>query len=49
MREVRDDPIIRAIMNTGYPPKWMEGYEDDEDDWEEEDPDVFYGNSSEDF
>ena len=35
MQLVRDDPIIRSMQNTGYPP-WMKYYEDDEDDEEEE-------------
>ncbi len=35
MQLLRDDPIIRSIQNTGYPP-WIKYYEDDEDDEEEE-------------
>lgn len=35
MQLVRDDPIIRSMQNTGYPP-WMKYYEDGEDDEEEE-------------
>lgn len=49
MKLIPDDPIIRCIERTGYPP-WMQdsGYEDD--DWEEEsDGDVFYGNSTPEF
>lgn len=49
MREIPDDPIVASMLKTGYPP-WMQGWEDDEDDWEEdEDPDVFYGNETESF
>ena len=47
MEDLKDDPIIDSILRTGYPP-WMQGYEDDEE-WEDEDPDVFYGNSTQDF
>lgn len=36
MQLLRDDPIIRSIQNTGYPP-WMKYYDDDEDD----DDDIF--------
>lgn len=32
MLQIPDDPIIRCIERTGYPP-WMQGgYEDDEDE-----------------
>ncbi len=34
MQLLRDDPIIRSIMDTGYP-SWMKHYEDDEDDDED--------------
>lgn len=47
MEDLRDDPIIDSILRTGYPP-WMQGWEDDEE-WEDEDLDVFYGNSTQDF
>lgn len=48
MEDLRDDPIVASMLRTGYPP-WMQddGYEDDE--WEEEDADVFYGNETEAF
>lgn len=57
MEDLRDDPIIDSILRTGYPPwyaprnvfhPFMLCYEDDEE-WEEEDADVFYGNETEDF
>ena len=35
MQLLRDDPIIRSIMDTGYP-SWMKCYDDDEDDEDEE-------------
>ena len=48
MEDLRDDPIIASLLRTGYPP-WIDpGWEDDEE-WEDEDPDVFYGNSTQDF
>lgn len=48
MREIPDDPIVASMLRTGYPP-WIDpGWEDDEE-WEEEDEDVFYGNETEDF
>lgn len=37
MRAIPDDPIIRCMERTGYPP-WMGRYDDD-DDCEEEDDD----------
>lgn len=48
MEILRDDPIIDSMLRTGYPP-WMQdgGYNDEE--WEEEDADVFYGNETESF
>lgn len=48
MKQVQDDPIIRCIERTGYPP-WY-GREDYENDYDEGDGgDVYYGNSTEDF
>lgn len=48
MEDLRDDPIVASLLRTGYPP-WIDpGWEDDEE-WEDEDPDVFYGNSTQDF
>lgn len=48
MEDLRDDPIVASLLRTGYPP-WVDpGWEDDEE-WEDEDPDVFYGNSTQDF
>ena len=49
MKLIPDDPVIRCIERTGYPPCMQDGgYEDD--DWEEEiDGDVFYGNSTPEF
>lgn len=36
MRLIADDPIIRAMERTGYPP-WMDAdYEDDEEEDEDE-------------
>ena len=36
MRLIADDPIIRTIERTGYPP-WMDAdYEDDEEEDDEE-------------
>jgi len=48
MEDLKDDPIVASLLRTGYPP-WIDpGWEDDEE-WEDEDPDVFYGNSTQDF
>ena len=48
MEDLRDDPIVASLLRTGYPP-WIDpGWEEDEE-WEDEDPDVFYGNSTQDF
>lgn len=49
MELIRDDPIVRSMELTGYPP-WMQklppDYEDDE--WEE-DADVYYGSETSSF
>ena len=48
MEDLKDDPIVASLLRTGYPP-WIDpGWEDDEE-WEDEDPDVYYGNSTQDF
>lgn len=55
MEKLKDDPIVASMIRNGYPP-WENrkriltpfGYEDDEE-WEEEDADVFYGNETEAF
>ena len=51
MIQIPDDPIVRCMERTGYPP-WFFPYEDDEDD----DDDFFdygegtyYGNDTVDF
>jgi len=48
MEQIPNDPIIRSIERTGYPP-WMQdgGYEDE--DWEDEGGDIYYGNETESF
>ena len=57
MEQVPDDPIVRSIERTGYPPLWyrisdkerdIPDYFDDEFDGEE-DSDVYYGNSTDGF
>jgi hypothetical protein len=49
MKQIPDDPIVRCIERSGYPP-WMQDGGYDPDDWEEvSDGDVFYGNSTPDF
>ena len=57
MEQVPDDPIVRSIEETGYPPwwyrtkeKWLDipDYFEDEFDGEE-DGDVYYGNESDKF
>jgi hypothetical protein len=47
MTQIPDDPIIRTIERTGYPPWWE--YPDDDDFDEGSDGDVYYGNTTEDF
>ena len=49
MERIADDPIVRHIERTGYPPWWKNLPDDDEDFSGEDDSDVFYGNSSEAF
>lgn len=50
MRMIPDDPIIRSMENTGYPPWMQDPYKWDEDDWEEgEDGDVYYGSETASF
>jgi hypothetical protein len=50
MELIRDDPIIAHIMRTGFPP-WIkdppDGYEDE--DWEDGDGDVYFGNETSSF
>ena len=48
MREIPDDPIVDSMLRTGYPP-WIDPSWEDDEEWEEEDEDVFYGNETEDF
>ena len=45
----QDDPIVRCMERTGLPP-WLlnQPYEDDEE-WEDGDADLYYGNETEDF
>lgn len=45
MTQIPDDPIVRSLLERGYPP-WVD--DDDGEDWEG-DGDVFYGNSTEEF
>ncbi len=44
---IPDDPIIRCIERTGYPPWYFLG--DDDDEEEDEADDVYYGNESSTF
>lgn len=44
---IPDDPIIRCIERTGYPPWYFWG--DDDDGEEDEADDVYYGNESSTF
>lgn len=57
MERIPDDPIVRCIEDTGYPPwfyrtkgEWHDipDYFEDEFDGEE-DSDVYYGNSTDEF
>ena len=55
---IPDDPIVRSMERTGRPP-WENtsrriwnafgGYNTEDDEWEEEDADVYFGNESESF
>lgn len=47
MKQLADDPIVRCMEETGYPP-WMRLDWEDDEEWEEDD-DVFYGNQTDDF
>ena len=47
MIQIPDDPIIRCIERTGYPPE--EIYDPDDFFEEGDDGDVFYGNRTEEF
>lgn len=50
MKQIPDDPIIRCMERTGYPPWWK-----DDDEWWEDDEffdnedDIFYGNDTIDY
>lgn len=47
---IPDDPIIRCIERTGYPPWYFYGDDDDEEEEEyEDDGDAYYGNESPSF
>lgn len=47
MVQIPDDPIIRSAERTGYPP-WIQddGYDND---WEDFDEGVYYGNETDEF
>jgi hypothetical protein len=48
MENLPDDPIVSSMLRTGYPP-WIDtGWEDDEE-WEDDPDDVFFGNQTESF
>ena len=50
MENIPDDPIVRCIERTGYPPWMNDGGYDPENDFDEgEDGDVYYGSESESF
>lgn len=46
---IPDDPIVKRIMETGYPP-WVfdpaPNRDDEDDDWEGEYGDVYYGSET---
>ena len=44
---IPDDPIIRCIERTGYPPWYF--YRDDDEEEEEDEEDVYYGNETSSF
>ena len=51
MVQINDDPIIRSMEGTGYPPKiryrWW-AFSDDEES-EEDEEDEYYGNNTENY
>lgn len=55
MKLIRDDPIVRSMEQTGYPPWWHQSdypdsmFGDDEDDEWEGDGDVYFGNETSSF
>ena len=49
MELIPDDPVLRCMERTGYPPWMQNGLPDYEDDKWEDDVDVFYGNQTSDF
>lgn len=53
MLQIPDDPIIRCIERTGYPPWFPDPAPDrgeDDEDWEEVDyGDVYFGNETSSF
>lgn len=46
---IPDDPIIRCIERTGYPPWYFYGDDEDEEEGDETDGDAYYGNESSSF
>ena len=46
---IPDDPIIRCIERTGYPPWYFYGDDDNEEEGDEDDGDAYYGNESPSF
>ena len=49
MKQIPDDPIIRCIERTGYPPWFRDEIEYDDDDYYEEEDDTYYGNETDYF
>ena len=46
---IPDDPIVRCVERTGYPP-WVKEYPDLDDEFEIEDGDeIYYGNDTIEF
>lgn len=48
MIQIPDDPIVRCMERTGYPPWMQTGWEDDEE-WEGDDADVYFGNETDSY
>ena len=48
MELIKDDPIVSFIMQNGFPP-WQMPLDWEDDEWDEEDGDVFFGNETAEF
>lgn len=50
MKQIPDDPIIRCMERTGYPPWWKDSDEDwDDDEFFDNEDEIYYGNDTIDY